>query len=107
MHVSNLKLGPPAQRGGERIFFFSIFSFAHLGDGKNSWITDKCPTTTTTTFGQITPALYYTGPILHQQYFNFVVDFIRLEMQNLCFAFLKHIFVTEIVIQKESHKYNI
>ena len=50
-----------------------LFSFAHLGDKENSWITDKCPTTTTTTttFRQdrcITPALYYTGPILHRPY---------------------------------------
>ena len=60
-----------------------FFSFAHLGDRENSWITDKCPTTTTT-FRQdrcitpalyailhqpyITPALYYTGPILHRPY---------------------------------------
>ena len=50
-----------------------VFSFAHLGDGENSWITDKCPTTPTTTTTLdilhqpfITPALYYTGPILHQ-----------------------------------------
>ena len=58
-------------------------SFDYLGDEENSWISDKCPTTTptTTTLDRTgvlhrhyitppytTPALYYTDPILHQPY---------------------------------------
>ena len=54
-----------------------IFCFAYLGDGENSWITDKCPITTTT-FRQdpishqpyITPALYYTGPYYTGPYYT-------------------------------------
>ena len=54
-----------------------LFSFAHLGDGENSWITDKCqgplplpPLDRTGVLHRpyITPALYYTGPILHWPY---------------------------------------
>ena len=53
-----------------RRFRKGVFSFAHLGDGENSWITDKCPTTTPTTsldrtgvlhWPYITLAPYYTG----------------------------------------------
>ena len=50
-----------------------LFSFAHLGDGEISWITDKCPnsTTTPTTLNKLhwpysTPALYnqhYITPV--------------------------------------------
>ena len=50
---------------------YIFFSFAHLGDGENSWITDKCqgplplpPLDRTGVLDQpyITLALYYTGP---------------------------------------------
>ena len=58
----------------------SIFSFAHQGDGENSWITDKCEgplplllpppldRTGVIHWPFITPVLYYTGPISHRPY---------------------------------------
>ena len=55
-----------------------FFSFAHLGDGQNAWIADKSqglppPLDRTGVFytgpilyqPYLTPALYYTVPILH------------------------------------------
>ena len=59
-----------------------VFSFAHPGDGENSWITDKCQgpllplppldRTDVLHWPYITPALYYTSPILYRPYIALV-----------------------------------
>ena len=68
-------------KGGhsKSLLIYEIFSFAHLGDGENSWITDKCqgplplPLPPLDRTGVLhrpysTPVLYYTGPIVHRPY---------------------------------------
>ena len=61
-----------------------FFSFINLGDGENSWITEKCqglplppPLDRTGVLHRpyITPALYYTGPILHRPYITLALYF--------------------------------
>ena len=51
------------------LWYFFVFSFAHLGDGKTlgllTYVTDSSHSHQ---FRQITPALYYTGPLLHRPY---------------------------------------
>ena len=60
-----------------RRFRKGVFSFAHLGDGENSWITDKChrplplplpPPLDRTGVLHRPYMLYYTSPILHWPY---------------------------------------